>query len=46
MFDAEVSKEIKKPPAIEYEIPKRIFTKHGADSPFEDNLLVKMWNFT
>lgn len=45
MLDAELSKDIKKPPEIEYEIPKRIFTKHDADSTTEDNLLTKLWIF-
>lgn len=45
MLDAELSKDIKKPPEIEYEIPKKIFTKHNADSGVEDSILVKLWNF-
>ncbi|KAI9819476.1 MAG: hypothetical protein M1827_006924 [Pycnora praestabilis] len=46
MLDAELSKDIKKAPAIEYEIPKKILTKHEAGSQFQDSLLVKLWNFT
>lgn len=45
MLDAELSKNIKKPPEIEYEIPKKIFMKHDADSVKEDSLLVKLWSF-
>ncbi len=45
MLDAELSKDIKKPPEVEYEIPKRIFTKHEIDSGKEDSMLVKLWNF-
>ena len=45
MLDAELSKNIKKPPEIEYEIPKKIFMKHDADSVMEDSLLVKLWSF-
>lgn len=26
MFDAEMNKDIKKPPVVEYDIPKRIFS--------------------
>ena len=43
MLDAELSKKIKKPPEIEYEIPKKIFTRHDAESGKEDSLLVKLW---
>lgn len=45
MLDAELSKDIKRPPEIEYEIPKRIFWKQEADSGMEDSLLVNLWNF-
>ena len=45
MLDAELSKEIKKPPEIEYEIPKKILTKHDANSDETDSLLVKLWSF-
>lgn len=46
MLDAELSKDIKKPPEIEYEIPKRIFLPHDVDSGKQDSLLVQMWDFT
>lgn len=45
MLDAELSKDIKKPPEVEYEIPKKIFMKHDGDSAKEDSLLVKLWSF-
>ena len=45
MLDAELSKKIKKPPEIEYEIPIRIFMKQDTDSAKEDSLLVKLWSF-
>ncbi|KAH8820400.1 nucleolar complex protein-like protein [Xylogone sp. PMI_703] len=45
MLEAELDKEVKKIPAIEYEIPKKILTKHEADSGLEDGLLVKLWDF-
>ena len=38
-------KDIKKAPVIEYEIPKRIFTKHDVALGVEDSLLVKLWDF-
>lgn len=46
MLDAELSKDIRKPPEIEYEIPKKVFMKHDADSSNEDSLLVKLWTFS
>ncbi|KAL8712447.1 MAG: hypothetical protein Q9220_003295 [cf. Caloplaca sp. 1 TL-2023] len=45
MLDAELSKEIKKEPVIEYEIPKKIFLKHP-DSAQKDGLLVQLWGFS
>ena len=44
MLDLELTKTIKKPPEIEFEIPKKIFTKHDTGS-VKDNLLVKLWGF-
>ena len=46
MLDAELEKDIKKAPEIEYEVPKRIFLKHDEGSGKEDSLLVKLWNFS
>jgi U3 small nucleolar RNA-associated protein 19 len=46
MLDAELSKEVKKTPAVEYEIPKKIFMKQEAGSVVEDSLLVKLWDFS
>jgi U3 small nucleolar RNA-associated protein 19 len=46
MLDAELSKDIRKPPETEYEIPKKIFMKHDGDSGKEDSLLVKLWAFS
>ncbi|KAL2159313.1 hypothetical protein VTH06DRAFT_2748 [Thermothelomyces fergusii] len=44
LLEAEMSKEVKKPPVVEYMIPKRIFSK--ADTPEEsDSLLVSLWDF-
>lgn len=45
MLDAELSKTIKKPPEIEYEIPKKIFMKHDVGSANKDSLLVNLWSF-
>ncbi len=46
MLDAELSKDIKKAPEVEYEIPKRIFTRYGEDEGKQDSLLVKLWDFS
>ncbi|KAN0110384.1 CBF/Mak21 family domain containing protein [Hyaloscypha variabilis] len=45
MLEAENAKDVKKPPVIEYEIPKKIFMKQDAASGTEDSLLVKLWDF-
>lgn len=45
MLDAELSKDIKKSPEIEYEIPKKIFTKYETDVG-KDSMLVKLWGFS
>lgn len=45
MLEAEHVKEVKKTPVIEFEIPKRIFTKPDVTSEVEDSLLVKLWDF-
>jgi U3 small nucleolar RNA-associated protein 19 len=46
MLDAELSKDLRKPPVVEYEIPKKIFLKHDSDSAQQDSLLVKLWDFS
>lgn len=40
-----MSKEVKKPPVVEYMIPKRIFTKAGPTPNETDSLLVSLWDF-
>ena len=47
MMDAELKREMKKTPMVEWEIPKRVFTKkeEGDEGP-EDGLLVEMWDFS
>lgn len=45
MLDAELSKEVKKAPAVEYVIPQKIFMPQEAGSAVEDSLLVKLWQF-
>ena len=46
MLDAELEKDIKKAPEIEFEIPKKIFMKHEVGSGKEDGLVVKLWSFS
>lgn len=45
MLNAEFLKSIKRAPEIEYEIPKKIFTKHDTGSAREDSLLARLWSF-
>ena len=45
MLDAELSKEVKKAPVVEYEIPKKIFMQQEAGTG-ADSLLVKLWDFS
>jgi U3 small nucleolar RNA-associated protein 19 len=45
MLEAELSKDVKKAPVVEYDIPKKIFMKQEAESAIEDSLLVKLWDF-
>lgn len=46
MLDAELAKDVKKAPVVEFEIPKRIFLEYDPDSPQQDSLVVQMWNFS
>lgn len=45
MLEAEFSKDIKKRPVIEFEIPKKILTKHDVGSGIEDSVVVKLFDF-
>ncbi|KAI1425330.1 nucleolar complex protein [Xylaria sp. FL1777] len=45
LVEAELSKSVKKPPVVEFMIPKRIFLPNDPASGVEDNLLVKLWEF-
>lgn len=46
MLDAELAKEVKKDPVVEFEIPKRVSLEHDVDSSQQDTLMVRMWNFS
>ncbi|GAW10977.1 hypothetical protein ANO14919_003150 [Xylariales sp. No.14919] len=45
LVEAELSKPVKKPPAVEFMIPQRIFLPNDPASGVEDNVLVKLWQF-
>ncbi|KAH6660607.1 CBF/Mak21 family protein [Truncatella angustata] len=45
LLDAELSKQIKKAPVVEFMIPKRVFLPNDPASGTEDNLLTKLWDF-
>lgn len=45
MLDAELSKEVKKVPVVEFKIPEKIFMPQKAETAVEDSLLVKLWKF-
>ncbi|KAK6841321.1 nucleolar complex protein [Apiospora arundinis] len=44
-LEAEFSKQIRKPPVVEFMIPKRVFLPQDPASGVEDNLLSKIWGF-
>lgn len=45
LLEAEMDKEIKKGPVVEFHIPKRVFLPHEDGSGEPDNILVKLWDF-
>lgn len=45
LLEAEMTKNVKKPPVVEWQIPKHIFLPEDADLGVEDGLLVKLWAF-
>jgi U3 small nucleolar RNA-associated protein 19 len=45
LVEAELSKSIKKPPVVEFMIPKRIFLPNDPATGVEDNLFIKLWEF-
>ena len=46
MLDAELGKDVRKAPEVEYEIPKRILTRYGEDERKKDSLLIRLWDFS
>lgn len=45
LFEAEMNKEVKKAPVVEFHIPKRVFLPQDSDNGVSDSLLVKLWGF-
>ncbi|KAI0841022.1 nucleolar complex protein [Hypoxylon sp. FL0890] len=45
LLDAELSKQVKKAPVVEFMIPKRVFLPQDPASGAEDSLLAKLWDF-
>lgn len=46
LLEAEMGKNIRKAPVVEYQIPKKIFLSHDRDSQAEDSLHAKLWDFS
>ncbi|KAI5466244.1 CBF/Mak21 family-domain-containing protein [Mariannaea sp. PMI_226] len=45
LLEGEMSKEVKKGPVIEFQIPKKVFLPHDGPEPEQDNLFVRLWDF-
>ncbi|KAH7162898.1 CBF/Mak21 family-domain-containing protein [Dactylonectria estremocensis] len=46
LIEAEISKDVKKAPVVEFHIPKRVFVPYDdAEESGQDSLLVKLWDF-
>ncbi|KAI5868679.1 CBF/Mak21 family-domain-containing protein [Durotheca rogersii] len=45
LLEAELSKQVKKAPVVEFMIPQRIFLPQDPASGVEDNLLARLWDF-
>ncbi|KAG5993585.1 hypothetical protein E4U43_003463 [Claviceps pusilla] len=45
LLEAELGKDVKKAPVIEFQIPKRIFLPQDDPTSAPDSLLVKLWDF-
>ncbi|RKF63053.1 Nucleolar complex protein 4 [Erysiphe neolycopersici] len=46
MLEAEIHKEVKKAPVVEFEIPTNIFTESDIELTSKNNLITKLWNFS
>ncbi|KAF7543491.1 hypothetical protein G7Z17_g10698 [Cylindrodendrum hubeiense] len=45
LLEAEISKDVKKGPVVEFQIPKKVFTSYDDAEVEQDSLLVKLWDF-
>ncbi|OAR02667.1 hypothetical protein LLEC1_01830 [Akanthomyces lecanii] len=45
LLEAEMGKEVRKAPVVEFHIPKKVFLPQEEGSGTPDNLLVKLWDF-
>ncbi|KAF7560862.1 hypothetical protein G7046_g3301 [Stylonectria norvegica] len=45
LLEAEISKEVKKGPVVEFHIPKRVFMPQEEPATTPDSLVVKLWDF-
>ncbi|KAF4505062.1 hypothetical protein G6O67_007051 [Ophiocordyceps sinensis] len=45
LLEAEMAKEVRKAPVVEFHIPPRVFLAHEGASATPDSLLVKLWDF-
>ncbi|KXJ92309.1 CBF/Mak21 family-domain-containing protein [Microdochium bolleyi] len=45
LLDAELAKQIRKAPVVEFMIPKRVFLPQDPGAEAEDTLLAKLWDF-
>jgi len=46
LLDAELSKELRKAPAVEFHIPKRVFLPQDEPAVNPDTLVAKLWDFS
>ncbi|KAI9681193.1 MAG: hypothetical protein M1817_002475 [Caeruleum heppii] len=45
MLDAELSRDIKKAPVVEYEMPKKVFRSRTLEDDMPDDPLMRLWDF-
>ena len=45
-MDAELAKEVKKLPTVEFMIPKKIFSRVEISTEEKDSLLASLWDFS
>ncbi|KYK56867.1 ribosome biogenesis protein Noc4 [Drechmeria coniospora] len=45
LLDAELDREVKKAPVVEFHIPKKVFMPQGDPAAAPDSLMVRLWDF-